>query len=94
MFGNKLLSDTAVSKQLHRYAENYSVHGLISSFRRWAAETSQYPEHMLKKPLGHSSGSHLVDDYQSSDLVKQRRDIMEDWANYYLGKYLLVSAPF
>jgi len=86
IFGGKPLSDTAVSKQLKRYAGNYTVHGLRSSFRQWAAETTQYPEHVLEKALGHSSGSHLIDAYQRSDLFEQRRDVMQDWANYCLGE--------
>ena len=86
VFGIKPLSDTAVSKQLKRHAGNYTVHGLRSSFRQWAAETIQYPEHVLEKALGHSSGSHLVDAYQRSDLFEQRRDVMDAWANYCLGE--------
>ena len=86
VFGTKPLSDTAVSKQLKRHAGNYTVHGLRSSFRQWAAETTQYPEHVLEKALGHSSGSHLVDAYQRSDLFEQRRDVMDAWANYCLGE--------
>ena len=86
VFGIKPLSDTAVSKQLKRHAGNYTVHGLRSSFRQWAAETTQYPEHVLEKALGHSSGSHLVDAYQRSDLFEQTRDVMEAWANYCLSE--------
>ena len=86
VFGGKPLSDTAVSKQLKRHAGNYTVHGLRSSFRQWAAETTRYPEHLLEKALGHSSGSHLIDAYQRSDLFEQRRDVMQDWANYCLGE--------
>ena len=86
VFGAKPLSNTAVSKQLKRYAGNYTVHGLRSSFRQWAAETTQYPEHVLEKALGHSSGSQLIDAYQRSDLFEQRRNVMRDWANYCLGE--------
>ena len=67
-------------------AGNYTVHGLRSSFRQWAAETTQYPEHVLEKALGHSSGSQLIDAYQRSDLFEQRRNVMQDWANYCLGE--------
>ena len=86
VFGGKPLSDTAVSKQLKQYAGNYTVHGLRSSSRQLAAETTQYPEHVLEKALGHSSGSHLIDAYQRSDLFEQRRNVMRDWANYCLGE--------
>ena len=66
--------------------ENCTGHGLRSSFRQRAAETTQYPEHVLEKALAHSSGPHLIDAYQRSDLFEQRRDVMHDWANYCLGE--------
>ena len=90
VFGGKPLFDTAVSKKLKRYAGNYTVHGLRSSFRQWAAETTQYPEHVLEKALGHSSRSRLIDAYKKSDLFQQRRGVMQDWANYCLGEQGLV----
>ena len=58
---------------LKRYAGNYTVHGLRSSFRQWAAETTQYPRACAGKALGHSSGSQLIDAYQRSDLFEQKK---------------------
>ena len=84
MFGAKPLSDVAVSKQFKRVAGSYTVHGLRSTFRQWAAESAKYPEHVLEKVLGHASKNPLVSVYQRSDLFDQRMLVMDDWAAYCL----------
>jgi integrase len=84
VFGTKPLSDVAVSKQFKRVAGPYTVHGLRSTFRQWAAESGRYPEHVLEKVLGHASKNQLVSVYQRSDLFDQRMLVMDDWAAYCL----------
>jgi len=84
VFGAKPLSDVAVSKQFKRVAGSYTVHGLRSTFRQWAAESAKYPEHVLEKVLGHASKNPLVSVYQRSDLFDQRALVMDDWAGYCL----------
>jgi integrase len=84
VFGTKPLSDVAVSKQFKRVAGPYTVHGLRSTFRQWAAESGRYSEHVLEKVLGHASKNQLVSVYQRSDLFDQRMLVMDDWAAYCL----------
>ena len=82
VFGAKPLSDVAVSKQFKGIAGAYTVHGLRSTFRQWAAESAKYPEHVLEKVLGHASKNQLVSVYQRSDLYDQRAIVMDDWARF------------
>ena len=55
-----------------------SMHGCRSTFRDWCAETGK--DFILsEKSLMHSTGNTVVLSYQRSDLLEQRRALMEEW---------------
>ena len=47
---------TACSNACARLRADGTVHGLRSSFRDWAAETTAYPNEMLEIALAHTIG--------------------------------------
>lgn len=56
-----------------------TLHGLRSAFRDWAAETGE--EHTLAElSLGHAGGDVTIRSYRRSDLLEQRRDLLNRWA--------------
>lgn len=59
---------------------NATMHGLRSTFRDWAAETG-VQDVLAEKQLMHAFGSTVVQAYQRSDLLEQRRPVMQAWAD-------------
>ena len=78
------LSNMAMLQFLKRLNQDVTVHGFRSSFRVWAAEVSGCSSDLAEQALAHSVGSQLERAYQRSDLLEQRRSLMEAWARYIL----------
>lgn len=57
-----------------------TMHGCRSTFRDWCAETGQDPI-LAEKALMHTTGTEVVQAYQRSDLLEQRRPLMQSWAD-------------
>ena len=55
-------------------------HGLRSSFRSWAAEQGVRPE-LAERALGHQVKNPVERAYMRSDLLDQRREVMQAWAD-------------
>lgn len=63
-----------------------SMHGFRSTFRDWAAENG-VPDILAEKSLMHATGSAVVQAYQRSDLLEQRREVMQKWADAVFEKH-------
>jgi integrase len=59
-----------------------TAHGFRSAFRDWAAEQTQYPNHVVEQALAHSIGGAVERAYRRTDLLDQRRRLMQDWADF------------
>ena len=57
-----------------------TMHGCRSTFRDWCAETGQDPI-LAEKSLMHRTGTEVQQAYQRSDLLEQRRPLMQAWAD-------------
>jgi integrase len=57
-------------------------HGFRSSFRDWAAETTNFPNHVVEMALAHAVGDAVEAAYRRGDLLEKRRKLMEAWAAY------------
>jgi integrase len=79
----KSLSSVAMLKALRRMGrDDFTPHGMRSSFRDWAAERTNYPNHVVEMALAHTVGSAVERAYQRSDLLDKRRRLMTEWAAY------------
>jgi integrase len=56
-----------------------TVHGLRSSFRDWAAETTSYPNHVVEMALAHAISDQTEAAYRRGDLFEKRRRLMDEW---------------
>lgn len=65
---------------------NATMHGFRSTFRDWCAETG-VPDTVAEKCLMHSTGNAVVQAYQRSDLLEQRREVMQRWADAVFAKF-------
>lgn len=79
----KPLSDmslTAVFRRMDR--GDLTMHGFRSTFRDWAAETTDYPHEMQEMALAHTVGDKVEAAYRRGDMLEKRRKMMQDWADY------------
>jgi integrase len=66
-------------------AYDVTVHGLRSSFRDWAGETTAFPADVCEVALAHKIGGKVREAYQRNDLFDKRRPLMAEWARYCLA---------
>jgi integrase len=94
----KVLSDNTLSKFLrdHRAKSDTPgrtavVHGFRSSFRVWGEEKG-YRENLLEQSLAHTERDSVVAAYKRTDLLEERRPLMEDWANFVCHRNIVTDA--
>jgi integrase len=83
--GDGHMSNIAMLKLLKSMREGMTVHGFRSSFRDWAAEETNYQNHIVEMALAHKIGSDVEAAYRRGDLLDKRRQLMDDWAAYVCG---------
>jgi len=77
------LSEKALYKALRRMGvKDATPHGFRSAFRDWAAERTNYPNHVLEMALAHTIGDKTEAAYRRGDLFDKRRRLMGDWARF------------
>lgn len=75
------LSNMALLSALSRMGrEDITVHGFRSTFRDWAAETTDHTREVVEMALAHTIGSKVEAAYRRGDLFEKRRRLMDDWA--------------
>ena len=73
-------------KVIRNLGYTVTQHGFRSTFRDWAAETGA-DWAVAEYSLAHYVGNATVRAYQRSDLLKERRLLMEDWATYCYSQF-------
>jgi hypothetical protein len=61
-------------------------HGFRSTFRDWCAEQTDYPNEVAEMALAHAVGNKVEAAYRRGDLLAKRQQLMQDWADYALGR--------
>lgn len=59
---------------------DYTMHGFRSTFRDWCEESFIHPS-LSERALAHVQADKVVAAYQRSDLLEQRRPVMQQWAD-------------
>lgn len=59
-----------------------TVHGFRSSFRMWAAETTNYPREFAEHTLAHQLPDAVERAYQRGTQFAKRTALMAEWASY------------
>lgn len=60
----------------------FTVHGFRSSFRDWAAETTDYTNEVVEMAMAHAIKNKAEAAYRRGQLLDKRRLLMEEWATY------------
>lgn len=76
------LSNMAMVALLKRMGRTETVHGFRSTFRDWAAERTNYHNHIVEMALAHAVGNKVEAAYRRGDLFDKRRRLMADWTAY------------
>jgi integrase len=77
------LSNMAMAALLKRMGRNdITVHGFRSTFRDWAAERTNYPNHVVEMALAHVIGDKVEAAYRRGDLFEKRQRLMTEWSKY------------
>ena len=76
----KVMASNALHRLLKLAGVDSTTHGLRTSFRSWAAESGVSRE-VAEAALGHVVKG-VEGAYQRSDLLEQRRAVMEAWGRY------------
>ena len=85
MNDGKPLSANTMAKLFKELEIGAVPHGLRTSFRVWAAECSSASWAAIELSLGHAVGNAVEQAYFRSDLLDQRRELLEQWADYLDG---------
>ena len=77
---DKPLSNMAMLAVLKRMGRNeITAHGFRSTFRDWAAETTNFPREVAEAALAHTLGDKVEAAYRRGDLFNKRQQLMEAW---------------
>ncbi|MDA0630619.1 MAG: tyrosine-type recombinase/integrase [Proteobacteria bacterium] len=71
----------AAMKRVDGYSE-YTPHGLRSTFRDWASETTNFANETLEIALAHTIPNKAEAAYRRQDQLEKRRKLMQQWANH------------
>ena len=78
----KPLSDVGLAKPLKAFAPGTTIHGLRSTFRDWAGETTAHPREVIEHALAHQLKDKAEAAYARGTLFTKRRRLMDDWAAF------------
>ena len=82
----KAMTDSTMSKLVRENGIGAVPHGFRSSFRDWAAEKTSVPREIAELALAHVEGSAAERAYRRTDYFEQRRDLMQQWADFVTRK--------
>lgn len=81
----KPLSDTAMTRTLHRLKVGATVHGFRSTFRDGCSEETDFPSKVAEMALAHAIENKFEPAYRRGKLLEKRRELMDTWARFALG---------
>jgi integrase len=79
----QMLSINTMNFMLRRIRRNATPHGMRATFSTWRAEKApQFDWRLAEAALAHSFKTDVEGAYNRSNLLDQRRDLMQHWADY------------
>jgi hypothetical protein len=66
--------------------KGYTPHGLRSTFRDWAAETTNFANETLELALAHTIPNKAEAAYRRQDQLEKRAKLMQRWQHYVESK--------
>jgi integrase len=78
----KSLSNMAMLEMLRGMRPGLTVHGFRSTFRDWASERTNFPNHVAEKALAHKVADKVEAAYRRGELFPKRAQMMKQWAAF------------
>lgn len=78
------LSENAICKLAIKFQPGITAHGFRASFRTWARQQKRFSRDAMEFALAHEPDD-LEAAYQRDDLVEERAELMQAWADYVTG---------
>ena len=75
------MSLIAIMKRMPTYSQ-YVPHGFRSTFRDWAAETTDYPNETVELALAHTIKNKSEAAYRRQDQLDKRSKLMSEWGEF------------
>jgi integrase len=82
----KPLSDMTLAKVLRDMELPFVPHGFRSTFKDWAADTTDYANELSELALAHAVKGKSEAAYRRGKMLEKRRTMMMDWAAFCAGK--------
>lgn len=81
---DKPLSNMALLTMMRKMPKysNYVPHGFRSTFRDWAAETTNYSNETVELALAHTIQNKAEAAYRRQDQLEKRAGLMQEWCGY------------
>ena len=76
------ITGQTLNRVLKDMSHTETVHGFRSSFRDWAAERTNYPNHVVEMALAHAVPNAVEAAYRRGDLFVKRQKLMTAWGQY------------
>ena len=80
--GGQQIGINAFHQAIRRWGIPTTPHGLRSTFRDWAEEQTNAKHAAVEMSLAHVVGNRVERAYLRTDLLDQRRELMQSWADY------------
>jgi len=84
------ICENAVRLLVQRFEAGLTGHGFRASFKTWARVARRYDRDAVEYALAHVPGK-LEQAYQRDDLLEERRELMQDWADFVTGGAMPLS---
>lgn len=81
-----VISDATMSRLMERRGMTARPHGFRSSFRVWCSESAKASWDVAEACLAHERGSLVERSYNRTDLLADRRVLMQQWADFVCGE--------
>ena len=78
------LCENAIRNLAIRFEPGITAHGFRASFRTWARQQKRFTRDTMEFALAHEPDD-LEAAYQREDLLEERVELMQDWADYVTG---------
>ena len=82
---SKPMTPSALARVLRRSGISETIHGMRAAFRSWAQEQTSASWAACELSLAHSIGNATELAYARSEMLTQRRELMEQWAAHCAG---------
>lgn len=87
----KAISDTSVSNVQKAIIKGVTMHGWRSTFEDWAAENTNFKQHVIDAAMAHKVDDEVKAAYRRTKFLDQRAELMQVWANFLEGRIAIVS---